>query len=391
MKRTAKSLDEMLGPIPDSLQMETEHSFRISDRIYELMQELGLSHKFWLLSVIILFLHCHSINATNIVTYIVSDSIESASEKLKMEFESISNEDDKVRISFKLKSANVPFTIYDAKWVNCDSMLVPTDPFSLITQTKEVSGKNTEWHISLDFPFSDRFEESDVLILNTDKGIVRCPTSMTGKLREDMNLLRTEYENKLDISITSSRTAWIFFYITLASAIVIGSIILIIVKRRLTRKRKEIEELSMLISERSDRNHELEAQVNRLYSSRLDTLNMLCNEYFEKSESEKVKLSLYNEVEKHILALRDTKSINELEGIVNEYMDNILVKVREQLPELNRKDLIFLTYLYAGFSPRAVCIFTDIKIKNFYNRRSRLKERILASDAQDKEFFVSKM
>lgn len=348
-------------------------------------------HKFWLLSVIILFLHCPSINATNIITYVVSDSIESSSEKLKMEFESLSNEDDKIRISFKLKSANVPFTIYDAKWVNCDSTFVPTDPFSLIAKTNEVSGKNTEWHISLDFPFSDTFEDGDVLILNTDKGIVRCPTSMTGKLREDMDLLRTEYENKLDRSITSSRKAWIFFYITLASAIVIGSTILIIVKRRLTRKRKEIEELSMLISERADRNLELEAQVNTLYSSRLDTLNMLCNEYFEKSESEKVKLSLYNEVEKHILALRDTKSINELEGIVNKYMDNILVKVREQLPELNRKDLIFLTYLYAGFSPRAVCIFTNIKIKNFYNRRSRLKERILETNAQDKEFFVSKM
>ena len=341
--------------------------------------------------MIILFLHCPSINATNVITYVVADSIESASEKLKIEFESLSNEDDKVRISFKLKSANLPFTIYDARWVNCDSTLVPTDPFSLIAHPNEVSGKNTEWHISLDFPFSDTFEDSDVLILNTDKGIVRCPTSMAGKLREDMDLLRTEYENKLDRSITSSRKAWIFFYITLASGIVIGSTILIIVKRRLTRKRKEIEELSMLISERSDRNHELEAQVNTLYSSRLDTLNMLCNEYFEKSESEKVKLSLYNEVEKHILALRDTKSINELEGIVNKYMDNILVKVREQLPELNRKDLIFLTYLYAGFSPRAVCIFTNIKIKNFYNRRSRLKERILETNAQDKEFFVSKM
>ena len=347
--------------------------------------------KFWLFTVIILLFNCPSINATNIVTYVVSDSIESASEKLKMEFESISNEDDKVRISFKLKSTNEPFTIYDAKWVNCDSTLVPTDSFSLIAQTNEVSGKNTEWHISLDFPFSNRFEDSDVLILKTDKGIVRCPTSMTGKLREDMDLLRTEYENQLDRSISSSRKAWIFFYITLAAAIVIGSTILIIVKRRLTRKRKEIEELSMLISERSHRNHELEAQVNTLYSSRLDTLNMLCNEYFEKSESEKVKLSLYNEVEKHILALRDSKSINELEDIVNKYMDNILVKVREQLPELNRKDLIFLTYLYAGFSPRAVCIFTNIKIKNFYNRRSRLKERILETNAQDKDFFVSKM
>lgn len=45
MKRTTKSLEEMLGPIPDSLQKETELSFQISDRIYELMQERGLSKK----------------------------------------------------------------------------------------------------------------------------------------------------------------------------------------------------------------------------------------------------------------------------------------------------------------------------------------------------------
>lgn len=45
MKRTAKSLEEMLGPIPDSLQKETELSFQISDRIYELMRERGLSKK----------------------------------------------------------------------------------------------------------------------------------------------------------------------------------------------------------------------------------------------------------------------------------------------------------------------------------------------------------
>lgn len=45
MKRTAKSLDEMLGPIPDRLQKETELSFQISDRIYALMQERGLTKK----------------------------------------------------------------------------------------------------------------------------------------------------------------------------------------------------------------------------------------------------------------------------------------------------------------------------------------------------------
>ncbi|MDE6497464.1 MAG: helix-turn-helix transcriptional regulator [Muribaculaceae bacterium] len=45
MKRTAKSIDEMLGPIPDALLKETDLSFQISDRIYELMQKRGLSKK----------------------------------------------------------------------------------------------------------------------------------------------------------------------------------------------------------------------------------------------------------------------------------------------------------------------------------------------------------
>ena len=45
MKHTVKSLDEMLGPIPERLQQQTELSFAISDRIYELMRERGLTKK----------------------------------------------------------------------------------------------------------------------------------------------------------------------------------------------------------------------------------------------------------------------------------------------------------------------------------------------------------
>ena len=45
MKRTVKSLEEMLGSIPEPIKKETELSFEISDRIYELMNERGLSKK----------------------------------------------------------------------------------------------------------------------------------------------------------------------------------------------------------------------------------------------------------------------------------------------------------------------------------------------------------
>lgn len=45
MKRTAKTLEEMLGPIPVAVQKEVDLSFEISDRIDFLMRQKGLSKK----------------------------------------------------------------------------------------------------------------------------------------------------------------------------------------------------------------------------------------------------------------------------------------------------------------------------------------------------------
>ena len=45
MKRTVKSLDEILGSIPEHVQHEVNLSFDISDRIDFLMKERGLTKK----------------------------------------------------------------------------------------------------------------------------------------------------------------------------------------------------------------------------------------------------------------------------------------------------------------------------------------------------------
>lgn len=45
MKRTDRSLQEMLGPIPVAIQKEVDLSFEISDRIDALMRERGLTKK----------------------------------------------------------------------------------------------------------------------------------------------------------------------------------------------------------------------------------------------------------------------------------------------------------------------------------------------------------
>ena len=341
--------------------------------------------------MLLLLLIFKTAGSANISTFVVVDSVvDASSDQLEIQFKEVSNSEDLTTLKFNIISSNTPFSIYKIEWINKDNVLVPLEPFSL-TVNDEVEGKKALWRIVTEFPYTNRFTVDDVLLLYTDRGTIRCRTSYEGALIETIDMLQADYEKQLETSTQNTRRAWTILGIILMAVVLISLIVFIIVRQRFIQKRREIENLSFLIAERTEHNLELKQRVDALYGSRLDTLNMLCNEFFEKSDSEKVKLTIYNDVEKHILALRDTKSIVELEGIVNTYLDNIMTRVKEQIPELTRNDLVFLTYLYAGFSPRAICIFTDIKIKNFYNRRSRLKDRILASDAPDREFFVSKM
>ena len=65
--------------------------------------------------------------------------------------------------------------------------------------------------------------------------------------------------------------------------------------------------------------------------------------------------------------------------------------MRRQLPKFKDRDIIFIALILAGFSPRSVALFTDITIKNYYNIKYRLMERIMNSDAPDKDFFISEL
>ncbi|MDE6022222.1 MAG: hypothetical protein K2G13_01845, partial [Muribaculaceae bacterium] len=208
---------------------------------------------------------------------------------------------------------------------------------------------------------------------------------------QEIRSLKENHAEYVAESERSVRNIRIIIAVVLGVFILVGVFVFVMLRRRLAKRRMEIEELSLMVEERSESNLALRRKVNELYKSRLDTLNMLCNGYFDNNESEKMREVFYKDVEKQILALRDTKSVEVLEDIVNEYLDNTMLRIREYIPELTLNDLKFLTYIYAGFSPRAVCIFMNIKIKTFYNRRNMLKERILASNAPDREILASKM
>lgn len=134
---------------------------------------------------------------------------------------------------------------------------------------------------------------------------------------------------------------------------------------------------------------ELSHLVDGLYRRHFKVMDKLCDEYFEKNDSERMRLLLYSEVEKLILDMKSPESMKELTEIVNQYKDGVIGKFKEEFPKSADNDIIFMTLVAAELSPRTICLLMGYKQSNFYAKRSRLKVRIEKSDAQSKELFLT--
>ncbi|MBD5256878.1 MAG: hypothetical protein HDS50_04495 [Bacteroides sp.] len=283
------------------------------------------------------------------------------------------------QIYFQIKTKNKAFKIYSAKEVISDSIVNPLEPFTLTHNIAQNSDSLIIWECAVAFPYRAVFYKSDRWIVDTSVGL------FSGSSYFDT--LNVDYVRPVD---NSHKQLYII------SAIILACLLfsLLLYYNKFQRKKtKDLIHLGQHHEYSNTNNTELDKKIKELYSGRWEVFNRLCDEYFniKDAETDKVRLSVHKELERQINDFRSAKSLAELEQLVNTYNDNIITRIRTQIPKLSNKDIAFITYLYAGFSPKAICLFTDSKIKNFYNRRTRLRDRILESNAPDCEEFSSKM
>ena len=141
-----------------------------------------------------------------------------------------------------------------------------------------------------------------------------------------------------------------------------------------------------------DRQHlqlvNLYSGIENLYETQFKIINNICYQYFENQGSEKIKHLLYVEVLKNIEIMRNSKYIEKLECLVNNYRSDVISKLRCQFPNMKEDDVRFLIYLFAGFSFRSICLFMNLTVGNYYNKRTRLKAKIASSNVKDKVLFL---
>lgn len=164
-----------------------------------------------------------------------------------------------------------------------------------------------------------------------------------------------------------------------------------------TVKRKNIEvktvlgnlcEIKMELDNRRNDLEQSQQQIIEIFSSQFSILDNFTNIYLDHDGKNKVSSAVLKELEKCIAGFSSQAKIDELIAAVNSSMDNIVERLSEQVPSVNKNEINLFLYLCAQFSPRVISLFMNDKLENIYNKKSRLKRKIINSNAPDAKQFL---
>ncbi|MDE7077540.1 MAG: hypothetical protein K2O55_03040, partial [Alistipes sp.] len=185
------------------------------------------------------------------------------------------------------------------------------------------------------------------------------------------------------------------FYLMLALAVVVvsfaGFVAYINYRRRQLTVAKhlsaldEIRNTNKMLLMKLEAQHRSETEeLQQLVKERFAEINELAATYYERKGANEQR-AIYNKVRALLETYASgTDGRREIERVVDTCHDNIMQKIRAELPELKEAELDLLRYVYAGFSLQVISVFTGGSINYTAVKKSRLKAKIARSDAPSK-------
>ena len=164
-----------------------------------------------------------------------------------------------------------------------------------------------------------------------------------------------------------------------------------------TVKRKNIEvktvlgnlcEIKMELDNRRNDLEQSQQQITEIFSSQFSILDNFTNIYLDHDGKNKVSSAVLKELEKCIAGFSSQQRLDELNYAVNSSMNNIVDRLSLQVQSLSKNEINLFLYLCAQFSPRVISLFMNDKLENIYNKKSRLKRKIINSNAPDAKQFL---
>lgn len=174
---------------------------------------------------------------------------------------------------------------------------------------------------------------------------------------------------------------------------ILSTLILYLIARKSQAEKRLAEEEAendRLMSIAEDLRSKASAAGKKQKGRSSDTLDRLCEQYYVYEGTDNLQGKILKEVKAIVDGLRsDPKAQKDLEKGLNEDYDEVVKKLREQMPKIKEEDILLFCFSASGFSSTTISTLLEKDKPYVYNRLYRLKSRISSSDAPDKELFLS--
>lgn len=205
---------------------------------------------------------------------------------------------------------------------------------------------------------------------------------------------------------------WTFRFISLLAIIVLT--VTLFSKRRKYKKEKEIAYLGAAcetlrssvdslkrdndshqaqitaLEEATHRNEYLQRLFINLYKKEFHEIGDLCHVFMTDQSREKEE-NVYREVQKIVGKIQRTQNNNSaFEKMLNERLDHVMSKIRQDFPGQDESEYQFIGYCIAGFSASFIAVLIPgLYVPSVYVKRGRIIKKLTSCDSPHAELYRS--
>lgn len=150
------------------------------------------------------------------------------------------------------------------------------------------------------------------------------------------------------------------------------------------------EILRQLEEEKHNEYPELKKKYLDIYKSRFEMIASLYEQYVLFYGKKNAEHAVYKEVSRLIEEfIGDDSSKEQLESVLNDSMNGIVSKLREEMPKFKELDYTIFCYFLIGFDTTTISHLLNISTNSIYIRKSRMKSNIESSNVKHKDIFLN--
>lgn len=156
-------------------------------------------------------------------------------------------------------------------------------------------------------------------------------------------------------------------------------------------KEEELGKVTDALQQQATDTVTLQQRIASLFKEQYNLLDELCTTYYENPKDELRSGHIFEQVRNTIDSFSSDEGYAKLEAIVNDGCNDVVARLRRELPKFKEADFRLLCYFCAGFSIQAICLFTQEEPKKLWVYKSRLITRIKNSDAPSKDIILAQI